>query len=88
MPFAEDTRGLVGPNSTWKDLQYTKVRLLSQLFGLKPWYCSLPQAQSICHGSPSSALLTPQARAAPVAYGRRLMKVVNGALGGLRKLAA
>ena len=77
----EDTRGLVGPNTTWKDLQYTKVRLLSQLFGLKPWYCSLPQAQSICHGSPSSGLLTPASRAA-VAFGRRLMRSVSGSRWG------
>lgn len=72
---AEDTKGLVGPNSTWKNVQFTKIRLLSQLFGLKPWYCSLPQAKSVCEGSPSTALLTPAGRDAAVAFGRKLTKV-------------
>lgn len=80
--FAEDTKGIVGPNSSWKHVQYTKVRLLSQLFGLKPWYCSLPQAQAICQGPPSNALLTPQGRVVAVSYGRRLMKALTSSLWG------
>jgi hypothetical protein len=80
-PCTEDTKGLVGPNSSWKHVQFTKVRLLSQLFGLKPWYCSLPEAHDICQGPPSNALLTPPARAA-VSYGRRLMRAMAGSLWG------
>jgi hypothetical protein len=72
MCSAEDTKGIVGPNTSWKHVQFTKVRLLSQLFGLRPWYCRLPEAQHICQGSPSNALLTPPGRAA-IATGRRLM---------------
>lgn len=76
MPITEDTKGLVGPNTTWRDLQYTKVRLLAQLFGLKPWYCSIPEAHSVCQGAPANALLTPNGRVA-VSFGRRLMNAVT-----------
>lgn len=34
-----DTKGLVGPNTTWREIQWTKVRLLVRAFGLRPWYC-------------------------------------------------
>eukprot|EP00878_Enallax_costatus_P033161 GHUV01036555.1.p1 GENE.GHUV01036555.1~~GHUV01036555.1.p1 ORF type:complete len:425 (+),score=93.87 GHUV01036555.1:481-1755(+) len=34
-----DTKGLVGPNTTWREIQWTKVRLLIRAFGLRPWYC-------------------------------------------------
>lgn len=73
----------MGPNTTWKHVQWTKVRLLSQLFGLQPWYCSLPEAQEMCAGSPSAALLTPSSRQMiAVSYGRRLMKALSGSLWG------
>lgn len=38
-PFAGDTRGIVGPETTWREVQWTKVRLLVREFGLTPWYC-------------------------------------------------
>ena len=72
----------MGPNSSWKHVQFTKVRLLSQLFGLKPWYCSLPEAQAVCQGTPSAALLTPPGRA-NVAFGRRLMRALTGGAAAL-----
>lgn len=34
-----DTKGLVGPNTTWREVQWTKVRLLIRNYGLRPWYC-------------------------------------------------
>ncbi|WIA11531.1 hypothetical protein OEZ85_011642 [Tetradesmus obliquus] len=34
-----DTKGLVGPNTTWREVQWTKVRVLIRIFGLRPWYC-------------------------------------------------
>ena len=34
-----DTRGLVGPRTTWREVQWTKVRALAREFGLRPWYC-------------------------------------------------
>jgi hypothetical protein len=34
-----DTKGLVGPQSTWREVQWTKVRMLIRNYGLKPWYC-------------------------------------------------
>jgi hypothetical protein len=90
----EDTKGIVGPNTSWKHVQFTKVRLLSQLFGLRPWYCKLPEALHICQGAPSNALLTPPGRAAiatgrrllsqpadvALEYGRRLMSALSGML--------
>jgi hypothetical protein len=36
---AGDTKGLVGPNTTWREIQWTKVRVLIRIFGLRPWYC-------------------------------------------------
>jgi hypothetical protein len=29
----------VGPNTTWREIQWTKVRVLIRIFGLRPWYC-------------------------------------------------
>jgi hypothetical protein len=29
----------VGPNTTWREVQWTKVRVLIRIFGLRPWYC-------------------------------------------------
>jgi hypothetical protein len=85
----EDTKGLVGPNSTWRDVQFTKVRLLSQLYGLRPWYCALPQAAAVCEGTPDRALLTPQGRNAAIATGRRrLLDQLTQLMGGRRRMAA
>jgi hypothetical protein len=79
-----DTKGLVGPNDTWRDVQFTKVRLLSQLYGLRPWYCSLAAAASVCEGTPDAALLTPQGRnAAALSVGRRRGRALLGALRSL-----
>jgi len=36
---AGDTKGIVGPRTTWREVQWTKVRLLIRNFGLQPWYC-------------------------------------------------
>ena len=36
---AADTKGIVGPMTTWREVQWTKVRMLTRLFGLRPWYC-------------------------------------------------
>jgi hypothetical protein len=33
-----DTKGIVGPTTTWRVVQWTKVRFLSDSMGLKPWY--------------------------------------------------
>jgi hypothetical protein len=38
--FAGDTQGIVGPGTTWREVQWTKVRLLVREFGLTPWYCN------------------------------------------------
>ncbi|KAI8471777.1 MAG: glycoside hydrolase superfamily [Monoraphidium minutum] len=35
-----DTKGLVGPMTTWREVQWTKIRLLTRSFGLTPWYCT------------------------------------------------
>jgi hypothetical protein len=35
-----DTRGIVGPSTTWREVQWTKVRFLAKNFGLQPWYCA------------------------------------------------
>jgi hypothetical protein len=35
-----DTKGLVGPSTTWREVQWTKVRLLIREYGLVPWYCN------------------------------------------------
>ncbi|GBF87397.1 glycoside hydrolase [Raphidocelis subcapitata] len=40
-----DTRGLVGPQTTWREVQWTKVRVLVGSFGLRPWYCSQVEAR-------------------------------------------
>lgn len=34
-----DTKGLVGPQTTWREIQWTKVRMLIRGYGLRPWYC-------------------------------------------------
>lgn len=34
-----DTHGIVGPRTTWREVQWTKVRMLTGTFGLRPWYC-------------------------------------------------
>lgn len=34
-----DTKGIVGPLTTWREVQWTKVRMLSREYGLVPWYC-------------------------------------------------
>ena len=40
-----DTRGLVGPQTTWREVQWTKVRTLTKSFGLRPWFCSAAAAK-------------------------------------------
>jgi hypothetical protein len=35
-----DTQGLVGPKTTWREVQWTKVRVLTKSFGLRPWFCA------------------------------------------------
>lgn len=40
-----DTKGIVGPRTTWREVQWTKIRLLSRLFGLRPWYCKSVDAE-------------------------------------------
>lgn len=35
---AGDTKGIVGPASTWREVQWKKIRYLVDKFGLKPWY--------------------------------------------------
>ncbi|KIZ04477.1 hypothetical protein MNEG_3478 [Monoraphidium neglectum] len=34
-----DTKGIVGPLTTWREVQWTKIRMLTREFGLVPWYC-------------------------------------------------
>jgi hypothetical protein len=41
-----DTQGIVGPGTTcvgpgttWREVQWTKVRMLTREYGLQPWYC-------------------------------------------------
>lgn len=34
-----DTKGLIGPVSSWRVVQWTKVRALVKELGLRPWYC-------------------------------------------------
>jgi hypothetical protein len=34
-----DTKGIVGPRTTWREVQWLKVRLLIRNYGLRPWYC-------------------------------------------------
>jgi len=34
-----DTKGLVGPASTWRAVQWTKIRALAAELALRPWYC-------------------------------------------------
>jgi hypothetical protein len=38
---ADDTKGIVGPQNTWREVQWQKVRMLTKEFELRPWYCSL-----------------------------------------------
>lgn len=38
---AGDTDGIVGPQTTWREVQWTKIRMLSKELGLRPWYCTL-----------------------------------------------
>lgn len=35
-----DTQGIVGPGTTWREVQWTKVRMLTREYGLQPWYCA------------------------------------------------
>jgi hypothetical protein len=35
-----DTKGLVGPITTWREVQWTKIRMLVREYGLVPWYCT------------------------------------------------
>jgi hypothetical protein len=48
---AGDTKGIVGPTDTWRDVQFEKVRLLSQLYGLRPWYCNAAADACPCKGA-------------------------------------
>lgn len=41
---SRDTKGLVGPQTTWREVQWRKVRLLARDFGLRPWYCAAAAA--------------------------------------------
>jgi hypothetical protein len=34
-----DTKGVVGPSSTWRVVQWAKVRAMVAELGLRPWYC-------------------------------------------------
>ncbi|KAF8070911.1 hypothetical protein HT031_000992 [Scenedesmus sp. PABB004] len=34
-----DTKGLLGPSTTWREVQWTKVRVLIRIYGLRPWFC-------------------------------------------------
>ncbi|KAI8465992.1 MAG: hypothetical protein J3K34DRAFT_435184 [Monoraphidium minutum] len=44
-----DTKGIVGPLTTWREVQWTKVRMLTRLYGLVPWYCKhLEQGADFC----------------------------------------
>lgn len=38
---SRDTDGIVGPQTTWREVQWTKIRMLSRELGLRPWYCAL-----------------------------------------------
>uniref|UniRef100_A0A383WE90 Ammonium transporter AmtB-like domain-containing protein n=1 Tax=Tetradesmus obliquus TaxID=3088 RepID=A0A383WE90_TETOB len=35
-----DTQGIVGPGTTWREVQWTKVRMLTREYGMQPWYCT------------------------------------------------
>jgi hypothetical protein len=48
---AGDTKGIVGPSDTWRDIQFKKVRLLSELYGLRPWYCNAAANACPCKGA-------------------------------------
>jgi hypothetical protein len=37
---SQDTKGIIGPQTTWRHLQWTKVHALVKQFGLRPWYCA------------------------------------------------
>jgi hypothetical protein len=41
-----DTKGLVGPATTWRVIQWTKVRALVSELGLRPWYCDFAPAEA------------------------------------------
>lgn len=48
-----DTKGLVGPTTTWREVQWAKVRLLVRQWGLRPWFCTpglLPVATAKSYG--------------------------------------
>lgn len=32
-------QGIVGPDTTWMEVQWTKVRMLMKEFELRPWFC-------------------------------------------------
>ena len=38
-PATGDTKGIIGPTTTWREVQWTKVRLLVTEYGLRPYYC-------------------------------------------------
>lgn len=68
-PVTGDTKGIVGPETMWRDVQFKKVQLLSQLYGLRPWYCTAaPDACACggagCGGASDSHMRTPYAGAA------------------------
>jgi hypothetical protein len=52
-----DTKGIAGPDKSWKYIQFTKVRLLVQAYGLNPWYCKA--APSACGDQSNSAVPKP-----------------------------
>ncbi|GBF93295.1 glycoside hydrolase [Raphidocelis subcapitata] len=46
-----DTRGIVGPQTTWREVQWTKVRALVRSWGLRPWFCAaLPAGDAAAYG--------------------------------------
>eukprot|EP00775_Hariotina_reticulata_P002530 gene2530-2832_t len=52
-----DTKGIAGPDKSWQYIQFAKVRLLVQSYGLKPWYCKA--APSACGGQGPAAVPKP-----------------------------
>lgn len=48
---SQDTRGIVGPQTTWREVQWTKVRALVRFWGLRPWFCAaLPPGDAAAYG--------------------------------------
>ncbi|KAF8068194.1 zinc finger CCCH domain-containing protein 18 [Scenedesmus sp. PABB004] len=70
---AGDTKGLVGPADSWRDVQWSKVRLLTQLYGLRPWYCRAAPGACDCGprgcadggAAPPAPALLPEAGSLP-----------------------